>query len=73
MNFRDLGRQYEALREEIDAAMRGVLESSAFINGAPVRELESELASYVGVSHCVTCGNGTDALTLSLRALGVGS
>ena len=73
MNFRDLGRQYEALREEIDAAVRGVLESSAFINGAPVRELESELASYVGVSHCVTCGNGTDALTLALRALGVGS
>ena len=44
----------------------------AYIMGDPVRELEQELASYVGVKHCLTCANGTDALTLALKALGVG-
>lgn len=71
MQFRDLKKQYAALKEEIDQAMISVAQSSAFINGKPVKELEAQLADYVGVRHCVTCGNGTDALTLGLKALGI--
>lgn len=73
MKFRDLGKQYEALKTEIDAAMINVASSSAFIMGKPVKELESELAEYVGVKHCVSCANGTDALTLALKAWNIGT
>jgi len=72
MEFRDLKQQYRRLQPEIDAAVRDVLASGAFIMGAPVRELETELAVYTGVKHCLTCASGTDALTLALKALGVG-
>lgn len=72
MQFRDLARQYRALRVDIDMAMQGVMASTAFVNGAEVRELERELEVYVGMNHCVTCGNGTDALLLALRAMGIG-
>lgn len=43
-----------------------------FISGQEVTQLEEQLAEYVGVKHCITCGNGTDALTLALMAMGVG-
>lgn len=72
MKFRDLGRQYQALRVELDTAMQSVLTSTAFINGEAVQELERELEVYVGMNHCVTCANGTDALQLALRAMGIG-
>ncbi len=72
MEFRDLKRQYEALREEIDAAAQSVIRSTAFIHGAEVTELEEALARYAGVKHCISCANGTDALELSLMALGIG-
>lgn len=72
MQFRDLKRQYEALKEEIDAGIMEVLDTAAFIGGAKVGELEERLAEYVGVKHCVTCANGTDALTLALTAWGIG-
>ncbi|MBP3885394.1 MAG: aminotransferase class I/II-fold pyridoxal phosphate-dependent enzyme, partial [Olsenella sp.] len=72
MQFRDLGAQYRALQTEIDGAVSDVLASGQFIGGAPVAELEAELAGYVGVRHCVTCANGTDALQLALMAWGVG-
>ncbi len=67
MQFRDLKKQYEVLKPQIDKAMIEVAGSSAFIMGKPVKELEAELAEYVGVKHCVSCGNGTDALTLALK------
>ena len=73
MQFRDLKAQYNALKNEIDAGMRNAIESSAFILGKPVAELENELAAYVGRKHCVTCGNGTDALQLALMIWGVGA
>lgn len=73
MIFRDLGRQYQSMRVEIDTAIQEVIASTAFINGASIRELERELSVYVGMDRCLTCGNGTDALLLSLRALEVGS
>lgn len=72
MQFRDLHRQYQQLKTEIDEAIQSVIDSSAFILGKPVAELEQELASYVGRKYCVSCGNGTDALQLSLMVLGVG-
>lgn len=71
MEFRDLARQYQALRLDIDAAIQEVVSSAAFINGEAVRELERELGVYVGMNRCITCGNGTDALQLALRAMGV--
>ncbi len=60
-----------ALQPDLDAAIKAVLESGAFIMGQPVRDLEAKLARYVGVKHCLTCASGTDALTLSLMALGI--
>lgn len=72
MQFRDLGTQYKALKPEIDAGIQAVIDSSAFILGKPVTELENRLAEYVGRKHCVSCANGTDALQLALMILGVG-
>ncbi len=72
MLFRDLKAQYQALKPEIDAGIQSVIESSAFILGKPVTELEEKLAEYVGRKHCVACGNGTDALQLALMILGIG-
>ena len=73
MQFRDLKKQYEVLKKDIDQAMIDVAASSAYIMGKPVKELEAALAEYVGVKHCVSCGNGTDALTIALKVLGVGA
>jgi dTDP-4-amino-4,6-dideoxygalactose transaminase len=72
MEFRDLKKQYQMLKGDIDQAMADVAASGAFIMGSPVKELEQELAEYVGVKHCIACANGTDALTLALKALGIG-
>ncbi len=72
MEFRDLKKQYEILKEQIDGEIAEVISSGRFIGGGKVAELEGELAAYVGVKHCVTCGNGTDALELSLMAMGIG-
>ena len=72
MQFRDLGAQYQVLKNEIDEAIRKVLESSRFILGEPVRELEEKLAEYAGRKHCIGVANGTEALQLSLMALDVG-
>ena len=72
MEFRDLKRQYQVLREEMDRAVMGAMASGAYIMGPQVKELEMQLAEYVGVKHCLTCANGTDALTLALKAWGIG-
>ena len=72
MQFRDLKTQYQALKSDIDAGIQKVIESSAFILGSPVMELENKLAEYVGRKHCVGCGNGTDALQLALMVWGIG-
>ena len=71
MQFRDLGAQYQVLKNEIDEEIRKVLESSRFILGEPVRELEEKLAEYAGRKHCIGVANGLDALTLILKAMGV--
>lgn len=72
MQFRDLPKQYEMLKPQIDAAMMGVAASAHFISGPQVKEFEHDLAEYVGVKHCITCANGTDAITIAMRAWGVG-
>lgn len=72
MQFRDLNKQYEVLKKEMDQAIGEVLQSGQFIMGEPVRRLEEDLAAYVGVRHCVSCANGTDALSLAMAAWGVG-
>ena len=70
--FIDLKTQYAALREEIDARMRAVLEHGQFILGPEVRELEERLADYTGAAQCITCGSGTEALLIALMALDIG-
>lgn len=72
MQFRDLKQQYQVLREEMGHAILEAVASGAYIMGPQVRELERQLAEYVGVKHCLTCANGTDALTLALKAWGFG-
>ncbi len=72
MQFRDLGRQYENLKSEIDAGIQTVIRSSGFILGSAVTELEEKLATYVGRKHCIGVANGTEALQLSLMAMDVG-
>ena len=72
MEFRDLHKQYETLKLEIDKKIHEVIDSTSFILGKHVAELEKELAEYVGRKHCITCGNGTDALVLALRSYDIG-
>ena len=72
MQFRDLAKQYQVLKADIDSAMLNVASGAHYIMGPQVKELEQELAAYTGVKHCLTCANGTDALTLALKAWGVG-
>lgn len=71
MQFIDLQVQYQHLKKRIDKRIEGVLNHGKYIMGPEVRELEERLADYVGVKHAVACANGTDALTLSLMALGI--
>ncbi len=68
MEFRDLKKQYEALKPEIDTAIQTVISNTAFIGGPQVKELEERLAAYTGMKYCITCGNGTDALSMVLMA-----
>lgn len=71
MEFRDLKKQYMLNKTKIDNAINDVVVKGTFIGGAPVQQLERSLADYVGVKHCISCANGTDALQLALIALGV--
>ena len=71
MQFRDLKKQYQVLKNDIDAGIAEVLASAQFISGPQVKALEAQLAEYVGVKHCITCANGTDAITLAMMAWGV--
>lgn len=68
IEFRDLKTQYKKYKQEINDSIEKVLNSSNFIGGNEVLELEKKLAEYVGVKHCISCANGTDALYLVLMA-----
>jgi len=68
----DLKAQYDTIRPDVDAAVRGVFESARFIGGPEVSGLEQEVARYSQCAHAVGCASGTDALLLALWALGIG-
>ncbi|NDO51168.1 DegT/DnrJ/EryC1/StrS family aminotransferase [Lachnospiraceae bacterium MD335] len=72
MEFRDLKRQYQVIKGDIDSKIHEVIEQTSFIQGKQVADLEKQLADYVGVKHCVACANGTDALQLALMTWGIG-
>jgi len=67
----DLKRQYEDIKPEIDAAIHEVIDSTAFINGPAVTRFQKNLETYLGVKHVIPCANGTDALQVSMMALGL--
>jgi dTDP-4-amino-4,6-dideoxygalactose transaminase len=71
--FGDSVRQYQTLQQELDAAAARVLQSGWYILGPEVQAFEAEFAQFCGAAHCVTVGNGTEALHLALRALGLQS
>ncbi len=66
----DLSTQYQHMKDEVDAAIQEVIQSTAFINGQPVKDFATALAQYLTVSDVIPCGNGTDALQIALMALG---
>lgn len=68
MEFRDLKAQYDKYKNEIDSAIQEVINNTNFIGGKEVNTLEQRLAEYVGVTHCITCANGTEAMTLLMMA-----
>ena len=70
--FVDLKAQYESIKSEIDAAIAAVISDSAFIGGPYVKAFEEAFAQFCGVAHCVGVANGTDALAIALRTLGIG-
>ena len=72
MQFIDLKAQYAALKNEINQGIQAVLDSAQFIGGPQVKQLEQELAAFVGRRHCITCANGTDALQIAFMVAGVG-
>jgi dTDP-4-amino-4,6-dideoxygalactose transaminase len=67
----DLQGQYKKIKKEIDESISQVIESNAFINGPKVKEFQIHLEQYLGVKHVIPCANGTDALQVSLMALGL--
>jgi dTDP-4-amino-4,6-dideoxygalactose transaminase len=69
----DLSRAHAAIRPELDAAIAAVLDRNWYILGPEVEAFEAEFAAYLGVAYAVGVGNGTDAITLTLRALGIGA
>src|SRR5690606_5668434 len=65
----DLRRQYDQLKNEINASVMACMENGAFVRGREVTEFESALGHYIGGAHVISCANGTDALQIALMAL----
>lgn len=72
IEFVDLKAQYQSIKAEMDAAISDVLANSAFIGGIHHKNFERDFAAYVGARHCIGVGNGTDALYIAMKALGIG-
>lgn len=68
----DLKAQYDSLAEKLDKAALGVLSSANYIMGKTVTDFEKDFADFVGVKHAISVGNGTDALVLALKSMGIG-
>lgn len=71
INFGDLSREYQEISEPVNKAVKSVLESGWFILGNELAEFEKKFAKYIGSKYCIGCANGTDAITLSLLAIGI--
>ena len=71
VHFVDLKTQYFSIKEEIDSAIQRVIQDSTFIGGKYLKTFEQNFAHYIGAKHCVGVGNGTDALFIALRSLGI--
>ena len=67
----DLNSQYEKIKDQVDAAVLGVIGSSTFINGPEVKKFQEDLENYLQVKHVIPCANGTDALQLAMMGLGL--
>lgn len=71
IKFLDLHAQYLGIKSEMDAAIAGVIADSAYIGGERVKKFEADFAAYIGAKHCVGVGNGTDAIEIALKSLGL--
>lgn len=69
----DLKAQYKSISEDLDRVTKEVLSSAGYIMGKNVTEFEKEFAEYIGVKHAISVGNGTDALVIALKSLGIGA
>lgn len=70
--FVDLHTQYLSIKQEIDEAIQDVIQNSSFVRGPHVEAFEAGFRDLIGTKHCVSCANGTDAIYVTLKALGVG-
>jgi dTDP-4-amino-4,6-dideoxygalactose transaminase len=70
--FVDLKVQYLSIKPDIDRAIQDVVAGSTFVGGEPVEQFEKSFADFVGVKHCIGCGNGTDSIEILLKAFGIG-
>ena len=70
--FVDLRAQYLSIKNEIDTTIQNVIDETAFIKGKYVKKFEDEYTNAYGVKHVISCGNGTDAIYITLKALGIG-
>jgi dTDP-4-amino-4,6-dideoxygalactose transaminase len=71
--FVDLKAQYQTIKVEIDSAVERIISNTAFIGGEDLKQFDKEFAAYCEAKACVSVGNGTDALYIALRALGIGA
>src|SRR6185369_339962 len=67
----DLKQQYAKIKKEVDSAIQEVIDNAAFINGKAVSDFAGNLAKYLGIQHVIPCANGTDALQISMMAIGL--
>ena len=70
--FVDLKTQYQSIKNEIDRAIQQVIDDTAFIGGNYVKKFEREFSEFIGAKYCIGCANGTDALQITLKAMGIG-
>src|SRR5512136_2535922 len=70
--FVDLKAQYQSIKSEIDPAIQTVIAETAFVGGKYVEGFEKAYAEKFGAKHCISCANGTDAIYITLKALGIG-
>lgn len=72
VKFVDLKAQYHSIRDEIEGAIKAVVEETAFVRGKYVQGFEEVYAQQYGVKHCISVANGTDAIYITLKMLGIG-